>query len=629
MDKIPQEIIERACRSLANGNGIRRRLPYGGIIHIDRPLPFLCVVRFPENLGEINAVDRLIISEASYLFCSDKHTDDLAGLLKNIVKILSDKFGAFLIIEFLTAPINMRKKNDPEFRITGTIKNQPSVIKTLENGLTNIHSLGKPSRVEVRSQKYYESENLKPLLSLEEKNKLSCLELKLEIKPFYINRSTKQLYPLLFRSLRTELSKVLKKTFFDFVRVQTNHNPVNFQVLGRRRVVRAVKYIDSELVEINDQYRFLLLITPTNANEAWVEFKKNKFEKVPVFHYRLMPVDPELLKRRLYNIPIEKVEDPTLGFLFRDKRFEIDKELTMLSQRNSKDFLYSSIQLFGGVNEQLLKTAADILNNFPVGTNEDKEDFENTDGRIELINAEEFSIRALEEIRYLKAQYSGVREDIEIRKDIVGILVSKGKLLISDKFKVSKQRVDALIQHEVGTHILTYYNGKAQPLKLLFSGAAGYEQLQEGLAVLAEYLAGGLTESRLRTLAARVKAVDFIIEGATFIDTFRMLTNEHNFEPQLAFTVTMRVYRGGGLTKDAVYLKGVLSLIRYLGKGKKLEPLLIGKIRQDYIPIINELIYRKVLKPIAIVPRYLKEKSYLKRLDLVKGGTNILNLIER
>jgi uncharacterized protein (TIGR02421 family) len=629
MDKIPQEIIERACRSLANGNGIRRRLPYGGIIHIDRPLPFLCVVRFPENLGEINAVDRLIISEASYLFCSDKHTDDLAGLLKNIVKILSDKFGAFLIIEFLTAPINMRKKNDPEFRITGTIKNQPSVIKTLENGLTNIHSLGKPSRVEVRSQKYYESENLKPLLSLEEKNKLSCLELKLEIKPFYINRSTKQLYPLLFRSLRTELSKVLKKTFFDFVRVQTNHNPVNFQVLGRRRVVRAVKYIDSELVEINDQYRFLLLITPTNANEAWVEFKKNKFEKVPVFHYRLMPVDPELLKRRLYNIPIEKVEDPTLGFLFRDKRFEIDKELTMLSQRNSKDFLYSSIQLFGGVNEQLLKTAADILNNFPVGTNEDKEDFENTDGRIELINAEEFSIRALEEIRYLKAQYSGVREDIEIRKDIVGILVSKGKLLISDKFKVSKQRVDALIQHEVGTHILTYYNGKAQPLKLLFSGAAGYEQLQEGLAVLAEYLSGGLTESRLRTLAARVKAVDFIIEGATFIDTFRMLTNEHNFEPQLAFTVTMRVYRGGGLTKDAVYLKGVLSLIRYLGKGKKLEPLLIGKIRQDYIPIINELIYRKVLKPIAIVPRYLKEKSYLKRLDLVKGGTNILNLIER
>jgi hypothetical protein len=66
-----------------------------------------------------------------------------------------------------------------------------------------------------------------------------------------------------------------------------------------------------------------------------------------------------------------------------------------------------------------------------------------------------------------------------------------------------------------------------------------------------------------------------------------------------------------------------------LGKGKKLEPLLIGKIRQDYIPIINELIYRKVLKPIAIVPRYLKEKSYLKRLDLVKSGTNILNLIER
>ncbi|MCH5599357.1 flavohemoglobin expression-modulating QEGLA motif protein [Niabella ginsengisoli] len=60
-----------------------------------------------------------------------------------------------------------------------------------------------------------------------------------------------------------------------------------------------------------------------------------------------------------------------------------------------------------------------------------------------------------------------------------------------------------MLQHEIGTHVVTYYNGKAQPLELFSIGVPGYEELQEGLAVLAEYLNDGLTNSRMRTLAAR------------------------------------------------------------------------------------------------------------------------------
>ena len=48
------------------------------------------------------------------------------------------------------------------------------------------------------------------------------------------------------------------------------------------------------------------------------------------------------------------------------------------------------------------------------------------------------------------------------------------------------EKAAALLAHEVGTHIVTYVNGKAQPFRQLYAGLAGYEAFQEGIAVLAE-----------------------------------------------------------------------------------------------------------------------------------------------
>ena len=64
-----------------------------------------------------------------------------------------------------------------------------------------------------------------------------------------------------------------------------------------------------------------------------------------------------------------------------------------------------------------------------------------------------------------------------------------------------------------------------------------------------EYLVGGLTPARLRTLAARVVAVRSLLDGATFVDTFRVLHDQHGFSARSAFMISMRVHRGGGLTK--------------------------------------------------------------------------------
>jgi uncharacterized protein (TIGR02421 family) len=582
-------------------------------VHIDRPLPFLVLFRHPAGAPDHATAD-FVKASASYIIAREEQTPELRLLIREVVKAMTAEFGAFMLLEVFAAP-DSAAADSPSFRVLGPEQALPATTQALVDELKGIRIGDKPATVGTASNQAL-LVGTNSLLSEEELKQLSCLMLGLEIQPVY--RAGDTVYPLLLRTLRARVSNAIKKAVFDFVRVQTTHQPQHFQALGRQAVVPAVWRIDKQLTAISDRFRFLLLVTPINSEDAWQEFRKNKFKQDPTFQYRLMPVDADLLKRELYNIPIEKVEDPTLAFLFRDKRHELDKTLSMLADRNTPHFLYSSLQLFGDVDEQLLKVAEGILAAIPEPTR---------DPDSLLIPVAEFAALAEQEIAFLRNQHPGVDSGVDIRKDVVGLIVSKGRLNIGTDAKIPRSRAEALIQHEVGTHILTYFNGKAQPLQQLYVGVPGYEELQEGLAVLSEYLVGGLDQDRLRTLAARVIAVYHLIKGCSFTDNFCRLKENYKFDEETAFGIAMRVHRGGGLTKDAVYLRGLVHLLRYLKEGNELEPLLIGKIRQEYIPIVQELIYRRVLRPAPIKPRYLLDPAVKPKLEKLKAGISVFNLL--
>lgn len=128
---------------------------------------------------------------------------------------------------------------------------------------------------------------------------------------------------------------------------------------------------------------------------------------------------------------------------------------------------------------------------------------------------------------------------------------------------------------------------------------------------------------------ARVITVQAIMRGADFVETFHILHEDHGFDAKQAFTITMRVYRGGGLTKDAIYLNGLVRVLKWLEDGNELEPLLIGKIREDNVPLINELIYRRMLHPAPLRPRYLDYPGVRSKLDQLKTGSNVLDLLQK
>jgi uncharacterized protein (TIGR02421 family) len=626
--RLTPDFIHAVCERVAENKRVRRSLPLGGRVHVDRQLPFICLYRWP-LVGPDLGTDTLVTGEASYIAASGVRPVQ-AGLIKlvrGIAQTAAEQFGVFLVVEIWASA-------QPGDEDPGTASAQAprfvihvprdsalgTVVDTFDTALSRIRIAGRASKTEVVHTARCGPRGLTSVLSSVARDPW-CHILGLEVRPIYRHPEGHELYTLLLREFRRRVSRALRQTFYEFVQTHSTTRPAHFHVLGRRAVVRAVWEVDRQLAEVADSFDFLLQVTPVNAEQAWREFRRGRFEAAPRFRYRPVPIDPVVLKRRLYQPPVERVEDPALLLLFRQKQDELDRQITMLLDLNTRRFLQGSLQVFGGVNPALVRTAEQIMEQFPPRTREDT--------RRGFVDARAFAQRADEEIALYRQQHPQVKARVQVRSDIgSALMVSDGSLLIGESVRIPAARVEALIAHEVGTHIVTYYNGLAQPFQQLHAGLAGYDALQEGLAVLAEHLVGGLSRPRLRLLAARVLVIRDMIDGATFVEAFRQLYHNYGFEQMTAFTIVRRAYRGGGLTKDAVYLQGLVEVLKYLHQGGELDPLFLGKIGTRHIPVIRELRWRGVLKDAPLKPTYLGSPDAITRLQRLRRRTSVLDLID-
>jgi uncharacterized protein (TIGR02421 family) len=230
-----------------------------------------------------------------------------------------------------------------------------------------------------------------------------------------------------------------------------------------------------------------------------------------------------------------------------------------------------------------------------------------------MIDADAFLVLADAEIERYRADDPDVGVHAEVRPDVSGVLVEGDTLLIGQDASIAAVRSNALIQHEIGTHLVTQVNGAGQPVRTLGSGLAGYDETQEGLAVLAEVGCGGLTPFRLRQLAARVLTVHRMLGGASFREAHTALVDDA-VPAGTAYTTTMRVYRAGGLTKDAIYLRGLLDLLEHLAHGGQLDLLFLGKFALRDLPLVQDLHDRRILCPARITPRWLLDPAAVGRL---------------
>ncbi len=625
--QISEHMVSAVVKRLEMDRPVRRRLPSNGHLHIDRQLPFLLIYRRPAR-GVDPGMEQLLRGESSYLIVDGhrRFNKGVVALVEGIAASLAESFGAFLLIEIWSARPPQFDDLSPPFRpafaiLTQRGDAQSSTLLAVKKALERIRVQRTGAQVELTESGKPWAPGMPRLMAPKLAQRLGCHHLGLAIRPVFRNLESGEEFPLIRRVLHRSLGRVFRRAAYAFTRDQTTQRPPHFHALGPRSLVSLVWDVDRELAEIADDFDFLLCVSPTNTNRAWTSFKSRRFEALPALSYRPLPVDPALIKRQLYRIPIEKIQDPALEALFYAQQSELDRKLTMLGDRNTRRFLYGSLQLYGRVEADLLEVARNILTGMPSRSR--------AGSPAKSLDAKAFAARAEEDIRHYREIDGRVSSRVEIREDVIGVMVSHGNLLINSRQRIAQNRVDALLAHEVGTHVLTYFNGLAQPFRQLYTGLPDYEELQEGVAVTAEYLAGGLTVPRLRILAGRVVAAHMIVEGADFIEVFRELDRGCGFTQQTAFNITLRIFRGGGLLKDMVYLRGLIRVLEYLGRGEAFEPLLVGKFGADHLAIMRELQWRKVISPPVLKPRYLESAAARQRLEALRRGVGILDLIKR
>lgn len=603
--------IKQTLTKLKKNSEVNAILPGGGILHIEKEVPFLVIYRKKED---DEGTSRFVISESSYLIIGDK---DLAGYKKLLFAIsdqLSVIFKTYMLFEMYTG-----KAGSNNFIIKGPVKKLSTAFKVLQGELEGINKTfsGIYLQTKVKDTPRRHAEDAESLMAPQDAKKCGAVLVSLEIPPIFRNEKG-EIYPVFFRNFKEYVVPAVHKFMFDYIRVQTSFQAPTYNSLGRQNLKDKVFEIDRQLAKIEGSYQFLWLVSPSNIQEIKNEFFQSNYEKVIDYHYRLLPIDPDLLKRELYELKMEDIDDPAMSQLFREKREELDQQITMLNERGTRNFFYNSIRLYKGVDNTLCSEAKELLQKVAESDSVKSDD---------LIDSRGFSSMARKEFDYFRQQDENFTSKVHIRKDVNIMMVSQGELYLPQDYMMRRKEAQALIQHEVGTHVLTYHNGSRQPLQQMRIGLADYDPLQEGLAVMSEYLVDGLTANRLRTLAGRVIAGSALLDGGDFKDIFNLLKKEYGFSPERSFNITSRIMQGGGFLKDIIYLQGLVKLREYLKNGGEYEPLLAGKFGIKHIPIIKELTERGVLNKGALRPSYLLTENTKEKINLIRKGLPLSQMI--
>lgn len=600
----------KAC--LEKNGPIRLDLNGKGRLFMDRPMPFLAV-----HVGQRSAVARdIAMANSSYLLAAN--LTDAVTVIKLIGKAMAERFGAFVVFDVGELAKDELAEDAPylaPFTVTASAppdRTAQAALSTLVNGIQTASARYRTPRIDrlkLDDDAHASLARKIPAFSV----------ITLRFAPIYKVPQSSEVYPELRDRLVANLFDAVLQSAADFARIATCLEPASHRALGRRVFVDAVQRADRAIDEIARRFDFLLAVTPINSEDAWSEFKSSNFERAPHFLYRPLAFNIADSKKALFAINLDRFEDPVLTTLYREKQTELDQQLSMLSARGERQFVELGRALYRSIEPRLSQAAHDILQ--ATAGSQSGDDSDTVDYRF-------LERRAKIMIDRYATQSKGFAASVAVRDDLpAGMMVSNGQLLISRHSAMAKGRVEALLSHEVGVHLLTYFNGSGHGLQIFRSGLAGYEGVQEGLAVLAEYLSGGMTVARLRLLAARVCAVAGMLDGASFVDTFALLHHKHGFSDRNAFNIALRVHRGGGLAKDAIYLRGLLELLDHLSRGGVLDSFWMGKIASSHLSVMQELSLRGLLGPPQTLPQFLDAPGADQRLARLKTGLSPLDLI--
>lgn len=366
--------------------------------------------------------------------------------------------------------------------------------------------------------------------------------------------------------------------------------------------------VDADLDQLVKKIELLAYLNPLNIEKEKQRFFASKYVDEPVFKYKKLQFDPYDLQRQFFSRSLDQIEEGPIRKFYKEVIYYYANMVQCIETiGQGKRFYYNSLRVYGSPTEKDVQNARFVLHF--------KDETKRPD--TEKIYSPEDAKLYFEEYAQQYNFPLNIAYSTSIAADAM-VSNNTQSLLIKKNARFSKNQLLTLAHHEIGVHLTTTYNGLLQPLKIFSNGFPKNVETQEGLAVFSEYMGGALTLKRLKELAYRVLASDSLIKGYSFSDTFDMLHGQYKLERDRAFTITMRVHRGGGFTKDSLYLSGLGKIYKRYKKGISMDPLLTGKVALEQEDTVIRWQQAGLAHPITHINAAFKENRNTNRnLDLI------------
>lgn len=412
----------------------------------------------------------------------------------------------------------------------------------------------------------------------------NTLVLATEVKKVYCNELTGEDYPKVIRALQQQLKQAILKNALKFSQENTNWKSKSAAHLLDNKNDPALLSVDRKLHQLLKNFELLAYVNPSNTAAEYRRFEKSRFTTPPRFKYAPIKIHPYELKQQISSLKTKAIADVSIRSLYEAVINSYFDKIDLLGSLDSRKFLYNSLRYFGRPSKKDLLNAQYLLH-LPAIPSEPKK-------------VPTLSIAEVKEIFEQGLIKYGIACKIELSTKVISqvmVLNSRQTILIRPDAKITPREANALLEHEIGVHMVTTQNSNLQKLKIFNVGLPMNTLTQEGLAILSEYLSGNMTLKRLKKIALRVVVTDMMCSGADFIECFNYLVDHHKISHDEAYTLVTRIFRGGGFTKDYLYLAGFVKALKLWNSDTDLSPLLVGKTSFEFYDTIQEMIEREMV----------------------------------
>ena len=529
-------------------------------------------------------------------------------IVDDVLQTIIRKFNAAIVFDIHSYNYKRIDKDTPVFNIGTANINRFKFGRDIDFWKSKLNKIVLPNIINRVAENEVFSGNGYLLKHITAKNK-NVLVLATEIKKIYCDELNDEVYPVIIDEITKQLKPAILSTTKYFLNSHTKIKLRRRNKLLSSEISPEILQIDKQLYSLVKNFEILTFINPANIEQARKDFFRSKYSNNPKFIYKQLSIDAFELKRNLYKLPLESIQDISIKLLYHDIIDSYADKIDIISAIGTDRFLYNSLRYFGEPKINDIKNAEYLLHFKPLCADDNKETYSSLD-------VEKY-------FRSVSTQY-GFNCKIQITNKIISkvqVLNSKKTVLIRKDSMFSKKALKALAAHEIGVHMLTTINSLSQTLSVFKIGTPKNTHTQEGLAILSEYLSGNLTIDRLHFLAMRVIVIGNLLKGLDFKTSFHYLMDQGVLNETQAFYLTARVYRGGGFTKDYLYLQGFKDVYRLHRNKLDLKNLLIGKASLNYLPLINEMIERKIFaKPPQITNEFINPANGDPIIDYVLSG---------